>query len=143
MELKTKQTIEKEVEAYLNKTANHLFICENPQMDFMYKVIPLYNEGKLYYATIMMRQDKVLIETHEAVSDYHYKHSGNGTANAFKKGVFQEYFEVKSIPNFKRMKALMEMVKAEIKFDKESNKVLSEKIMVELSKIYLERIAKA
>lgn len=125
MKTKTKQEIITQVEQYLNKTALHVYVTESGHL---YKVLPLYNEGKLYIATIMVGKDSVIINTSEAVTDYMFQNNGNGTANVIKKGLFPDYYKTKSIPNFKRFKNLIDEIKGNIKFNSVDNKPLIELI---------------
>ncbi len=135
MKTKTKQEIITQVEQYLDKTTLHLYVTESGHL---YKILPLYNEGKLYIATIMIGKDNVIINTKEAVTDYMYKTYGNGTANVIKKGLFPDYYKTKSIPNFKRFKNLIDEIKADIKFTSIDNKDLIN--MIKIKTIELELI---
>jgi len=112
MELKSKQQIENEVETYLNKTAQHLFVTES---GYLYKIIPYRNEGELYYVVITMGKGQVNIRINKAVSDSSYNYYGNGTLSVVKDVLFPPYTKAKSIPNFKKMRVLVEEIKKELK----------------------------
>lgn len=125
MILKTKEEVVNQVETYLNKTANHLFVTESGHL---YKVLPLRKDGKLYCVTITMGKGQVVLNISEAVSDYVYQNCGNGTANVIKNNLFPEYYKAKSIPNFRKMRKLVEEIIPNIKFENNANKELTEKI---------------
>lgn len=129
MELKIKEQVVSQVESYLNKTTNHLFVTES---GYLYKVLPLTKDGKLYTVTIMMGKGQVLLTINESVSDNTYKYYGNATANIVKKSLFPDYYKTKSIPNFRKMRVLVEEIVSEIKYDDNANKTLIDKLKKKL-----------
>jgi hypothetical protein len=134
MTTKTKQEIDTQVAQYLNKAKLHLYVTET---GYLYKILPMEKDGKMYITTLMIGKENVIINTSEAVSDYMYKTNGNGTANVVKKGLFPDYYKTKSIPNFKRMKALIEEIKGEINLNNNLNKDLIEKIKIKVVELEL------
>lgn len=134
METKSKDQIEKQVEAYLNKTSNHLFLLDN---GYLLKVITLSDEGNLYYATIMIKKDQVHLTVQPMVTDNQIRWYGNNTANVIKKSIFPQYYKAKSIPYFKRMRTLVSEIKSEINLDNSKNKSLIEKIKTRVIELEL------
>lgn len=130
MEPKTKSQTEKEAMAYLTKTSLHVFKTNN---GYLYKIITFESEGKRYYATIMLGNDKVLINTQEVVSDRQFAYYGNNTLNVLKSSLFPDWYKTQSIPNFKKMRALVAEIQKEIKVDSKSNAVLAEKLKEKLA----------
>lgn len=133
MTTKTKQEIDTQVVQYLNKAKLHLYVTEK---GYLYKILPMEKDGKMYITTIMIGKDNVMINTSEAVSEYMYQTNGNGTANVVKKGLFPDYYKTKSIPNFKRMKNLIEEITGEINLNN-LNKDLIEKIKLKVVELEL------
>ena len=129
---KTKSQIEKEAMAYLTKTSNHVFKTND---GYLYKIITLNHEGKNYYATIMLGNGKVLINTQEVVSDRQFAYYGNNTLSVLKSSLFPSWYKTQSIPNFKKMKALIADIEKEIKVDNKSNQPLAEKFKERLSEL--------
>jgi hypothetical protein len=123
MKTKTKQELEKQLENYLVKASNHVYLIEG---GFYYKVLPLHNEGNLYYATLIMGKDKVIMNVKQAIPERDYQCYGNDSANVVKRRLFPEHYKSKSIPNFKRIRNLIDSIKPLIKFDSKSNEELIE-----------------
>lgn len=130
MEPKTKSQMEKEAIAYLTKTSLHAFKTND---GYLYKIITFESEGKRYYATIMLGNGKVLINTQEVVSDRQFAYYGNNTLSVLKSSLFPVWYKAQSIPNFKKMRALIAEIQAEIKVDSKSNLILAEKIKEKLA----------
>lgn len=126
---KTKLQIEKEALAYLTKTSLHVFKTNS---GYLYKIITFENEGKHYYATIMLGNGKVLINTQEVLSDRQFAYYGNNSINVLKSSLFPTWYKTQSIPNFKKMRALIAEFKNEIKVDNKSNTELAEKMQKKL-----------
>jgi len=135
MEPKTKQQIVTEATAYLNKTSLHLFMTGT--QGHMYKITTFEKEGKLYYATIVFGKDYLSIDVKEAVSDKQYAWYGNNTLSVLKSSLFPTYGKTKSMPYFKKMRALVEEIMTEIKVDNASNKGLIEKMKAKLPELEL------
>ncbi len=130
METKSKQQIEAEVSAYLDKTSKHLFVTES---GYFYKILSFTKNDKKYYATIMLHKSQVQINVQEIVTDNQYKWYGNNTVNIIKHSLFPDYYKTKSIPFFKKMKGLMKEIEVEISIDNTKNKDLMEKIKGQIS----------
>ena len=131
---KTKSQIEKQALAYLNKTSLHAFVTND---GYIYKIITFQNEGKHYYATIMLGKGKVLINTQEVVSDRQFAYYGNNTLNVLQSNLFPTWYKAKSIPNFKKLKEVIAEIQKEIKVDSKSNAELAEKIKLKLADLEL------
>ena len=129
---KTKSQIEKEAIASLTKTSLHAFTTH---AGYIYKVITFENEGKCYYGTIMLGNGKVLINTQEVLSDRQFAYYGNNFLNVLKSSLFPTWYKTVSIPNFKKLKALVDDIKKEIKVDSKSNAELAEKIKLRLAEL--------
>jgi predicted Zn-dependent peptidase len=129
---KTKSQIEKEAIAYLNKTSLHAFTTND---GYIYKVITFESEGKRYYATIMLGNGKVLINTKEVLSDRQFAYYGNNSLNVLKASLFPTWYKTTSIPNFKKLKALVADIQKEIKVDSKLNAELAEKIKTRLTEL--------
>jgi len=119
--MKIKQELEKQLENYLIKTSNHVFLIEG---GFYYKVLPLHSEGNLYYITLIMGKDNVTMNVKQAIPERDYQYYGNDSANVVKSRLFPEYYKTKSIPNFKRIRKLIDEITPKIKFDNKSNEEL-------------------
>ena len=130
MEPKTQLQITKEAMAYLTKTSLHLFKTND---GYLYKIITLEREGKQYYATIMLGNGKVLINTQEVVSDRQFAYYGNNTLSVLKSTLFPDWYKTESLPNFKKMRALVAEIELEIKVDSKSNAELAEKLKLRLA----------
>ena|ERR1035437_2200522 len=134
MKTKTKQELEKQVENYLLKASKHVYVIKG---GFYYKVMPLYNEGILHYVTLMIGKDKVTMNVKVALPERDFLCYGNDTANIVKRRLFPEYYESKSIPNFKRMRKLIDEIKPLIKFDNNANAELIETIKARFGELEL------
>lgn len=127
---KTKSQMEKEAIAYLTKTSLHVFKTND---GYLYKIITFESEGKRYYATIMLGNGKVLINTKEVLSDRQFAYYGNNSISVLKSSLFPDWYKTQSIPNFKKMRALVAEIQLEIKVDSVSNALLAEKIKAKLA----------
>jgi len=129
---KTKSQIEKEAIAYLTKTSLHAFTTND---GYIYKVITFESEGKRYYATIMLGNGKVLINTKEVLSDRQFAYYGNNSLSVLKSSLFPSWYKTVSIPNFKKLKALVADIQKEIKVDNKLNTELAEKFKLRLTEL--------
>lgn len=129
---KTKSQIEKEAMAYLTKTSLHAFTTND---GYIYKVITFESEGKRYYATIMLGNGKVLINTKEVLSDRQFAYYGNNSLSVLKASLFPTWYKTQSIPNFKKLKGLVADIQKEIKVDNKLNAELAEKIKLRLTEL--------
>lgn len=127
MEQKSRQQILKQTSAYLNKTSNHLFVTND---GYFYKVESFEREGKLYYTTIFIGKDKVMINVREAITYF-----GNNSLNNLQHGLFPTYYKAKSIPYFKKMRLLIKDLMTDINLDNSLNKELGDKISVRLPEL--------
>ncbi len=129
---KTKSQMEKEAIAYLTKTSLHAFTTND---GYIYKVITFESEGKRYYATIMLGNGKVLINTKEVLSDRQFAYYGNNSLSVLKSSLFPSWYKTTSIPNFKKLKALVADIQKEIKVDNKLNLELSDKFNLRLAEL--------
>ena len=129
---KTKSQMEKEAIAYLTKTSLHAFTTND---GYIYKVITFESEGKRYYATIMLGNGKVLINTKEVLSDRQFAYYGNNSLSVLKSSLFPSWYKTTSTPNFKKLKALVADIQKEIKVDNKLNLELSDKFNLRLAEL--------
>ena len=132
METKSRHKILAQASAYLKKTNNHLFETAD---GYLYKIETFEREGKLYFATIFMGNGKVIINVGEAISEREYAWHLNNTLNVLQQSLFPVYYKTKSIPYFKKMKAIIKDLMAEIKTDNAANKELAEKFKARLPEL--------
>ena len=111
--MKTLEQKNSEAKAYIAKSAQHLFVINEKTF---YKVISFTIDGKLHYATLTIAGENVSINV---INTNRYKWE-------FKQNLFPQYVKTKSIPYFKAMRELVEIVEAEISLT--DNKALVEKI---------------
>lgn len=130
--MKTQEQVSIEINNYLNKASNHLFITESGHM---YKIQTFEREGKRYYATITLGKGFVSINVKEALNDRTYSWYGNNSLDVLKNVVFPSYQKSKSIPYFKKMRELMTGLMSEIQVDNSLNKDLVEKIKAMLPQL--------
>lgn len=125
--MKTQEQKIKEAKAYIAKSAQHLFVINDKTF---YKIIPFTRDGQLHYATLTIAGDNVSINV---VNTNKYKWE-------FKQSLFPQYVKTKSIPYFKAMRELVNMVEAEISISDtriHDNKILSEKIKTKIKSLAL------
>ncbi len=134
MKTKTKQELEKQIENYLEKASKHVYVIKGGNY---YKIIPLYNEGKLYVATIIMGKGKVTMNVRLAMPERDFIAYGNDTANIFKRNMFPVYYKAKSIPYFKRMRKLIEDITPLINVDNKLNEGVVKAITTRLGELEL------
>ena len=132
METKSRHKILAQASAYLKKTNNHLFETAD---GYLYKIETFEREGKLYFATIFMGNGKVIINVGEAISEREYAWHLNNTLNVLQQSLFPVYYKTKSIPYFKKMKAIIKDLMSEIKTDNAANKELAEKFKARLPEL--------
>ena len=130
--MKTQEQVSIEINNYLNKASNHLFVTESGHM---YKIQTFEREGKRYYATITLGKGFVSINVKEALNDRTYSWYGNNSLDVLKNVVFPSYQKSKSIPYFKKMRELMTGLMSEIQVDNSLNKDLVEKIKTMLPQL--------
>ena len=111
--MKTLEQKNSEAKAYIAKSAQHLFVINEKTF---YKVISFTRDGLLHYATLTIAGQNVSINV---INTNRYKWE-------FKQNLFPQYVKTKSIPYFKAMRELVEMVEAEISLT--DNKTLVDKI---------------
>ena len=125
--MKTQEQKNLEAKAYIAKSAQHLFVMNEKTY---YKIIPFTRDGQLHYATITIAGENVSINV---INTNRYKWE-------FKQSLFPQYVKTKSIPYFKAMRELVNMVEAEISISDtriHDNKALSEKIKTKLKSLDL------
>lgn len=134
MELKTKQEIVNQAKAYLTKTSQHLFVTPK---GVLYHIESFERDGKLYYATIFIDNDKLMLNVKEAVTDRQYAWAGNNTLSLLQNELFPAYLKVQSIPYFKKMRALVAEILADISVYNAINEKLAGKLKERLSDLVL------
>lgn len=125
--MKTQEQKNLEAKAYIAKSAQHLFVMNEKTY---YKIIPFSRDGQLHYATLTIAGENVSINV---INTNRYKWE-------FKQSLFPQYVKTKSIPYFKAMRELVNMVEAEISISDtriHDNKALSEKIKTKLKSLDL------
>lgn len=111
--MKTQEQKQLEAKNYLATTAKHLFVINDK---FISTLVPFEKDGQLHYAKLMVAENHVSIDV---INTNRYKWE-------LKNDLFPQYVKTKSIPYFKKMREIVEMVKAEISLT--DNKALIEKI---------------
>ena len=135
MKNKTKEEIVKEVVAYLEKTAKHVFITETGHM---YKIVMFKHNDKDYYATLLIGKDQIQINVREIVSDNDFNYYRDNFPNLVKQTLFPIYYKAKSIPNFKKIRKLVEEIIPQLSSDRTSNLALANRLKIKLPE--LERV---
>lgn len=133
---KTKQELQLEVEKYIKKCSEHLFVINK---DTFYKIHYFEKGSKKYYAIIMLRKDWVNItvrpiEINEG--DYYYTMCGNGYPNVIKQTLFSTYNKTKSIPYFKKMKEVVSKIMNAISLESKDNIKLASEYKDELGELF-------
>lgn len=116
--MKTQEQKQQEAKAYIAKSAQHLFVINEKTF---YKVISFTRDNQVHYAKLIIAGENVSIDV---INTNRYKWE-------FKASLFPQYVKTKSIPYFKAMRELVEMVEAEISISDtriHDNKTLAEKI---------------
>jgi hypothetical protein len=121
--MKTQEQKEKDAQAYIAKSAQHLFVVNEK---FITKVIPFMEDDKEYFAKLIVSNDKVTLQTFEASKYYKWE---------MKDILFPKYVKTKSIPYFKKMKELVEIV--ELGINSKDNKALIEIIKEKIKEFEL------
>jgi hypothetical protein len=113
--MKTQEQKNQEAKAYIAKTAQHLFVMNEKTF---YKIIPFTRDGQLHYATLSITGNSNV--SINVVNTNRYKWE-------FKQHLFPQYVKTKSIPYFKAMRELVEMVEKEISLTDNKDLVLKVK----------------
>lgn len=100
--MKTQEQKAQEAKAYIAKTAQHLFLINEKTY---YKIIPFTRDGELHYATLSVTGNSNV--SINVINTNRYKWE-------FKQHLFPQYVKTKSIPYFKAMRELVELVEKEI-----------------------------
>lgn len=111
--MKTLEQKLNDTQDYLAKSAQHLFVVNDTQLT---KVIPFTRDDKKYFAKLVINNDKVYLNTY----------SSETMKWDAKNILFPQYVSTKSIPYFKKMRELVELIESEIEHGK--NTELIEKI---------------
>lgn len=110
------KTLEQKLEDtknYLAKSAQHLFVVNDK---IITKIITFYKMDVLYYAKLQINGDNVYLDVYNAES----------MKWDVKNHLFPQYVKTKSIPYFKAMRELVELIEGKIQFG--DNKALIEEI---------------
>lgn len=113
--MKTQEQKNLEAKAYIAKSAQHLFVMNEKTY---YKIIPFTRDGQLHYATLSITGNSNV--SINVVNTNRYKWE-------FKQFLFPQYVKTKSIPYFKAMRELVEMVEKEISLTDNKDLVLKVK----------------
>jgi hypothetical protein len=112
--MKTQEQKLSEAKAYIAKSAQHLFVMNEKTY---YKIIPFTRDGQLHYATLSITGNSNVSINVINASRYKWE---------LKQYLFPQYVKTKSIPYFKAMRELVDMVEKEINLT--DNKELVQKI---------------
>ena len=104
-----------EAKAYIAKSAQHLFVINEKTF---YKIIPFTRDGQLHYAKLSITGNSNV--SIDVINTNRYKWE-------FKQHLFPQYVKTKSIPYFKAMRELVEMVEKEINLTDNKDLVLKVK----------------
>jgi hypothetical protein len=110
--MKTQEQKEKDAKNYVANSAQHLFVVNDK---FILKVIPFMEDEIQYCGKLLVHADKVTLDVYKMGEKWEMKNS-----------LFPQYVKTKSIPYFKKMREIVEMVNTEI--NSKDNKALIEKI---------------
>lgn len=120
--MKTQEQKQLEAKNYLATTAKHLFVINEK---FISKLVPFERDGQLHYAKLVVGPNYATIDV---INPNRYKWE-------LKSDLFPQYVKTKSIPYFKKMREIVEMVAAEVSLT--DNKALLEKVKAKFSEIEL------
>jgi hypothetical protein len=112
--MKTQEQKLSEAKAYIAKSAQHLFVMNEKTY---YKIIPFTRDGQLHYATISITGNSNVSINVINASRYKWE---------LKQMLFPQYVKTKSIPYFKAMRELVDMIEKEINLT--DNKELVQKV---------------
>jgi hypothetical protein len=112
--MKTLEQKLSEAKAYIAKSAQHLFFMNEKTY---YKIIPFTRDGQLHYATISITGNSNVSINVINASRYKWE---------LKQMLFPQYVKTKSIPYFKAMRELVDMIEKEINLT--DNKELVQKV---------------
>lgn len=110
--MKTQEQKEKDAKNYIANSAQHLFVVNEK---FITKVISFVEEGTQYYGKLTISPDNVRLDVYKM-----------GYKWEIKQVLFPQWVETKSIPYFKKMRELVEIV--ELGINSKDNKALIETI---------------
>jgi hypothetical protein len=110
--MKTQEQKEKDAKNYVANSAQHLFVVNDK---FILKVIPFMEDEIQYCGKLLVHADKVTLDVYKMDVKWEMKYR-----------LFPQYVKTKSIPYFKKMREIVEMVNTEI--NSKDNKALIEKI---------------
>jgi hypothetical protein len=113
--MKTLEQKNLEAKAYIAKAAQHLFVINEKTY---YKIIPFTRDGQLHYAKLSITGNSNV--SIDVINTNRYKWE-------FKQHLFPQYVKTKSIPYFKAMRELVEMVEKEISLTDNKDLVLKVK----------------
>lgn len=120
--MKTLEVKLNETKDYLAKSAQHLFVVNDNQIT---KVITFTRDGNEYFAKLVIQKDKVYLNTYSAEKmKWDVKYT-----------LFPQYVKTKSIPYFKKMREIVELVEAKIQVG--DNKSLIEEIQEKVKSLEL------
>ncbi len=112
--MKTQEQKLSEAKAYIAKSAQHLFVMNEKTY---YKIIPFTRDGQLHYATLSITGNSNV--SINVINANRYKWE-------LKQMLFPQYVKTKSIPYFKAMRELVDMIEKEINLT--DNKELIQKV---------------
>jgi hypothetical protein len=112
--MKTQEQKLSEAKAYIAKSAQHLFVINETTY---YKIISFTRDGQLHYATISINGNSNVSINVINASRYKWE---------LKQMLFPQYVKTKSIPYFKAMRELVDMIEKEVNLT--DNKELVQKV---------------
>lgn len=120
--MKTLEVKLNETKDYLAKSAQHLFVVNDNQIT---KVITFTQDGKEYFAKLVIQNDNVYLSTYSAEQmKWDVKYT-----------LFPQYVKTKSITYFKKMREIVELVEGKIKAS--DNQALIEEIKAKVKSLEL------
>jgi hypothetical protein len=129
--MKTLEQIKTAADRYITKTSNHLFKLGEGHY---FKVEKLSCDGKNYYATIHIKEDKVVISVQEIMSEGLFKLYGNNSLSVLKHGIFG-WYKPTNVSYFRKMRNFVTKLKTEISLDNKVNQELSYNYLDEVKEV--------
>jgi len=124
--MKTQGQITEEITKYLKKTSNHLFVINK---DTFYTVNIIEIDGKQYKVSLLINEANQSVTITEILADSSFKWYGNNSLSVVKDSLFPPYYKAKSIPYFKKMKAMVDDILSKLTLDKSKNKLILEEFV--------------
>lgn len=120
---KTQEEILNNINTYITKTSKHLFSINDKLITY----VPFQDGERIGYATIIVGKDTLSITARPMMTSGSFEYYGNNYPNVVKKSCFTPDQKAASIPYFKKMRKLVEVIKPNLTLDNTMNKVLADK----------------